>query len=715
MECFDNASFYKVFLSEEQQKRPSYPKNASPNVSASIMTGKKRVLNYWCFSTGLAVEEIKKLGVRSIILTSGTLSPMASFKEDLRVPFPIELENPHVIREKEQIWVGALSTGPSGKELNSSFAQRDLSHVKDELGNTILMICQTMIGQRPMVGSSLMIPPGPELKGGVLVFFPSYGALESCRKHWVDSGLWARLKAVMGNVVVESKGGGGNVLSANKVGGAYNARSSGSVEKDDYFGGGGAKPDENTPESAIVEFENAIQASGGKCVLMAVCRGKMSEGIDFRDKKGRVVIITGIPYAPHVDPWVVLKREYLDSRLSGKLTSNNDIATPLMTASSGGIAKAGPLILGSSHPYGKPAGTSSIYSSVTSQQITASTNSAQPISAPIGAVNGCISGQTWYDQSAMRAVNQALGRVIRHKNDWGVIFFLDSRFQQPNRISQLSKWVRPTVKKYIQLTPALNEFRAFITKAMQDPILSPVVRVNLPERSLSIPKFVPHPSMVPSDINTENSSNPSRAVTVSASALGAGIGNGMSAGGFGLDGIDFIDPSYLMTQQEDDVKSIRSNVEDAFGLTTSKQSFGGSSYSQQFSQSTDYQSFFKKAKQASFKGGVSISEPPQKKSLSSALGGRSSGSSVGSKMSMKEGWEDKKKTSQALMSSFSSSKAALSTLFGFDKPPPSFTSLTSDVHIGLTDEEEGATLSTADTINQTASGGRYEFLKALTG
>jgi Rad3-related DNA helicase len=39
-----------------------------------------------------------------------------------------------------------------------------------------------------------------------------------------------------------------------------------------------------------------------------------------------------------------------------------------------------------------------------------------------------ISGEEWYVQSAMRAVNQAVGRVIRHKDDYGAIIFADQRF-----------------------------------------------------------------------------------------------------------------------------------------------------------------------------------------------------------------------------------------------------------------------------------------------
>ena len=47
-------------------------------------------------------------------------------------------------------------------------------------------------------------------------------------------------------------------------------------------------------------------------MLMAVCRGKMSEGIDFADRHGRAVIVTGIPFPAYYDPRVVLKRSFMD-------------------------------------------------------------------------------------------------------------------------------------------------------------------------------------------------------------------------------------------------------------------------------------------------------------------------------------------------------------------------------------------------------------------
>jgi glycerate kinase len=37
-------------------------------------------------------------------------------------------------------------------------------------------------------------------------------------------------------------------------------------------------------------------ATGGGAILMGVCRGRISEGLDFSDNAARCVIVIGVPY-----------------------------------------------------------------------------------------------------------------------------------------------------------------------------------------------------------------------------------------------------------------------------------------------------------------------------------------------------------------------------------------------------------------------------------
>ncbi|KAA8541817.1 hypothetical protein F0562_022969, partial [Nyssa sinensis] len=303
---------------------------------AAAFKGKaSRILSWWCFNPGIAMEEFSRLGVGSIILTSGTLSPMDSFALEFKLEFPVRLENPHVI-SANQIWAGVVPAGPSGFSFNSSFRNRDTLEYKLELGNAI-------------VNFARIVPDG------LLIFFPSYYLLDQCIGCWKNmshtnstnsSTIWERICKYK-QPVVEPRQSSLFPLSI-----------------DDYM-------------------TKLKDTSTSGAVFFAVCRGKVSEGLDFADHAGRAVIITGMPFATRTDPKVRLKREYLDQH-------------------------AGP------------------------QQM------------------GCkvLTGEEWYSQQASRAVNQAVGRVIRHRHDYGAIIFCDERFAQSNRQSQISLWIQPHIKSY---------------------------------------------------------------------------------------------------------------------------------------------------------------------------------------------------------------------------------------------------------------------------
>ena len=64
--------------------------------------------------------------------------------------------------------------------------------------------------------------------------------------------------------------------------------------------------------SNIFESDNG-ESSGA--ILLSVCRGRISEGLDFSDNAARCVIVVGIPYPQMTDPRIVLKKDYLDRKM----------------------------------------------------------------------------------------------------------------------------------------------------------------------------------------------------------------------------------------------------------------------------------------------------------------------------------------------------------------------------------------------------------------
>ena len=76
-----------------------------------------------------------------------------------------------------QVWCGLLGTGPDGTQLNSSYNTRSDPRYLAALGQVVIMFLK-------------IVPKG------VLVFFPSYGLLNSTREHWQQSGIWSRIDSV---------------------------------------------------------------------------------------------------------------------------------------------------------------------------------------------------------------------------------------------------------------------------------------------------------------------------------------------------------------------------------------------------------------------------------------------------------------------------------------------------------------------------------------
>ncbi|XP_062140101.1 regulator of telomere elongation helicase 1 homolog [Drosophila sulfurigaster albostrigata] len=340
---------FKVHVEIEESKQTKQTASSKANNSGwlgkgnntSTTTKTAKVINFWCFNPGFGMEQLLNTNVRSVILTSGTLAPLKPLIAELAIPVAHYLENPHIV-DQSQVYVKIIGTGPDREQLISNYKNRDNPKYIRSLGQTILNV-------------SRIVPDG------LLVFFPSYPMMNACVDSWQASGLWADISSRK-PIFLEPRG------------------------KDQFT-------------STMEEFYQAIRDSKGAC-FMAVCRGKVSEGLDFADRNGRAVIITGLPFPPLKDPKVILKRRYLESNRTKE--------------------------------------------------------------------NQLLSGQEWYSLEATRAVNQAIGRVIRHRNDYGAILLCDSRFQDASQVQQLSKWVRGHLGARPQSTPfgpIVRELRQFFKHA----------------------------------------------------------------------------------------------------------------------------------------------------------------------------------------------------------------------------------------------------------
>ncbi|XP_059189945.1 regulator of telomere elongation helicase 1 [Centropristis striata] len=340
-----NTAHFKVHIHPDTSH---HKKTQNTDVWASSSSSSKKqgnVLSYWCFSPGYSMQDLVRQGVRCIILTSGTLSPLSSFTSEMRIPFPVSLENGHVI-ERDQIFVGIIERGPDEVRLSSAFDRRFLPENMSSLGNTVANL-------------SRVVPHG------LLVFFPSFPLMTKTLDFWRANGHADRIENVK-PIFVEPKGKG---TFTEVIDGYYNKV--------------------NDPTS-----------KGGS--FFAVCRGKASEGLDFANTFGRGVIITGLPFPPRMDPRVILKMQFLDEMSRKK--------APGLTY---------------------------------------------------------LSGQQWYKQQAFRAVNQAIGRVIRHKEDYGAILLCDERFKNTDARAQLPSWVRPYVRLYASFGNVIRDISQFFRVAQK--------------------------------------------------------------------------------------------------------------------------------------------------------------------------------------------------------------------------------------------------------
>jgi chromosome transmission fidelity protein 1 len=70
-------------------------------------------------------------------------------------------------------------------------------------------------------------------------------------------------------------------------------------------------------------------------------------------------------------------------------------------------------------------------------------------------------GQELYINLCMKAVNQSIGRAIRHENDYAALIFLDNRYSRSDTIARLPSWIQQSTKTYDTFGPSVGALGAF--------------------------------------------------------------------------------------------------------------------------------------------------------------------------------------------------------------------------------------------------------------
>ena len=229
----------------------------------------------------------------------------------------------------------AVGVGPSGLTLDFSFGKRDDEKMIDELGRIVANACA--------------VTPG-----GAVVFFPSFAYADKVYTRWTHTGTTQRIARL--KTVFREPRNAADVETALRSFSDAVARFSSR---------------ETTEGDASRSVSNAVhKPTQTGALMLCVCGGKLSEGINFKDALGRLVVMVGLPYANPEEPELKARMAYLDERerafFFDEQKNKNERAKTR--------------------------------------------------------------GRRYYEALCMRSVNQSVGRAIRHVGDYAAILFCDRRY-----------------------------------------------------------------------------------------------------------------------------------------------------------------------------------------------------------------------------------------------------------------------------------------------
>ncbi|KAG5537693.1 hypothetical protein RHGRI_024971 [Rhododendron griersonianum] len=174
-------------------------------------------------------------------------------------------------------------------------------------------------------------------------------------------------------------------------------------------------------------------------ILLAVVGGKISEGINFSDGMGRCIVMVGLPYPSPSDIELIERVKHIEG-----LGETNSSKASQFDEHYNGDVKAG-----------------------------------------FGILRSCKRrGKDYYENLCMKAVNQSIGRAIRHVDDYAAILLVDARYAADSKkrsfshpSNKLPQWIKARLvsktDNYGEVHRLLHQFFKFNKKrGIQQPLAS---------------------------------------------------------------------------------------------------------------------------------------------------------------------------------------------------------------------------------------------------
>ncbi|XP_050526879.1 putative ATP-dependent RNA helicase DDX11-like protein 8 isoform X2 [Daktulosphaira vitifoliae] len=74
------------------------------------------------------------------------------------------------------------------------------------------------------------------------------------------------------------------------------------------------------------------------------------------------------------------------------------------------------------------------------------------------------SGQQYYENLCMKAVNQSIGRSVRHQQDYAAVLLLDHRYKKENVCNALPKWLQSSLQIHTTFGAAFSQLNKFFAE-----------------------------------------------------------------------------------------------------------------------------------------------------------------------------------------------------------------------------------------------------------